>query len=83
MDRTDKSLVGFSLITVLMMLLLVVVGESRPDAYIAVAIVLYFIYTAIDPVLRRVASIRILDIALILVFMLIVAIRVLTVLNII
>lgn len=83
MDKTDKSLILFSLIIALITLLLIVVGESRLDAYIAITIILYFIYTAIDPMLRRRANLKILDIALVSVFVIIVAVRVLMVLDII
>lgn len=83
MDRTDKSLVLFTLTIALIMLLLIAVGESRPDAYIAVAIILYFIYTTIDPALRHRANLRVLDVVLVSIFVLITVIRILMVLNII
>lgn len=83
MYEADKSLTLFSLIMALVTLLLIMVDESRPDAYIAVTIILYFIYTAVDPTLRRRANLRILDIVLISAFMVIVTVRVLMVLDII
>jgi len=56
-------------------------GESRVDAYVAVSILVYFVSTSILPSIRRYADLKLLDAALILVFGVIVAVRVLEILG--
>lgn len=84
MHEMPKTDVGVSLLTILIMSFaaaLVVLGEDRPDAYLAISILIYFIYTSIDPEIRRYSSLLPLDIALATIFIIIAAIRVLKVLG--
>lgn len=83
MTKTDTSMLILTSLTVLFTVFLVIVGESRPDTYLSVAILLYFIYTSVDPSIRRYTNLKPLDIGLITVFIIIVAIRVLQVLEVI
>ncbi|MEM1679293.1 MAG: hypothetical protein QXJ56_07750 [Ignisphaera sp.] len=81
MAKIDTGLTILTIIIVIFTVFLVIVGESRPDAYISVSILLYFVYTAMDPGIRRYANMRPLDIGLIIVFIFIVMVRVLDILG--
>ncbi|MEM1526673.1 MAG: hypothetical protein QW775_03685 [Ignisphaera sp.] len=83
MAETDRSILVLVLLITFFTIFLAIVGESRPDAYLSVAILLYFVYTAIDPSIRRYTNLKPLDIGLIIVFAVIVVIRILLVLEVI
>jgi len=57
-------------------LILASIGEERPDAYVAVEILAYYIVTIIDPLIRRIAKLTIIDLILMLIFIAIVIYRV-------
>jgi len=60
---------------------LAVLGEKRPDAYVSVSVLVYFVATSVLPSLRRSADLRVADIALAAVFLVVVALRVLSILG--
>jgi len=60
---------------------LTILGESRIDAYVSIAILTYFISTTILPSIREASNLRLVDIVLIAVFAFIVAVRVLEILG--
>ncbi|AFL66808.1 hypothetical protein Desfe_0920 [Desulfurococcus amylolyticus DSM 16532] len=55
----------------------VLLGERRVDAYVSISILVYFIATSILPEIRAHCDLRLVDYALITVFTLIIALRVL------
>ncbi|MEM1541154.1 MAG: hypothetical protein QW101_00310 [Ignisphaera sp.] len=83
MNRVIVSLIVYALLTSILTIFLVLVGESRPDAYLSVAILIYFIFTAIDNSIRSRAKMLAVDIALLTVFTAMVLFRVLIVLEVI
>lgn len=82
MDRCDLSLLIYTVLMAVATVLLIATGGSEPDAYLSIAILVYFIYTAVDPSIRGRADMRVLDAALITVFIAVVAVRVLRILGI-
>ncbi len=60
---------------------LAVLGEKRIDAYLSMAILVYFVSTSILPTIREHSRLTIMDILLFTVFMAIVAYRVLSILG--
>lgn len=83
MAKTDVAIFILTMLTMLFTIMLATVGETRPDAYVSVSILIYFVYTAVDPTIRRYSKLKLLDIALVTMFMMIVIVRVLEVLEII
>lgn len=83
MDRVDLSVLLFTLLIFTATVLLIAAGESRPDTYLAVAILIYFVHTIVDNSIRSRASMKITDIALVVIFIAIVSIRILIILGII
>ena len=81
MKRMDVSVVLLALLTTVSLVSLVLVGETRPDAYLSMTILVYFVYTTVDPVVRARASLRVIDVLLFLVFAFVVAMRVLEILG--
>lgn len=59
----------------------VLLGERRVDAYVSISILVYFIATSILPEIRARCDLRLVDYALITVFTLIIALRVLDILG--
>ncbi len=60
---------------------LTLTGERRADAYVSVSILIYFVYTSIDPEMRLKFKLKTLDIAYFLVFSAIVTVRILSILG--
>lgn len=60
---------------------LIILGERRVDAYVSISILVYFIATSILPEIRAHCDLRLVDYALITVFTLIIALRVLDILG--
>jgi len=60
---------------------LVLLGESRADAYVAVSILVYFVSSSVLPNIRKYSDLRIVDAAFVAVFIVIVALRVLEILG--
>jgi len=60
---------------------LAALGEDRPDAYVSVSILIYFVSTTVLPSFRKYSDLRILDAVLIAVFSAIAAVRVLEILG--
>lgn len=83
MKRTDLSVILLTSLTIISSISLALVGESRPDVYLSMAILIYFVYTSIDYSLRMKSSLKVVDIALFTAFIVIVTIRVLMILKII
>ncbi len=83
MKRTDLGVILLTSLIIISSISLTLVGESRPDVYLSMAILIYFVYTSIDYSLRMRSSLKVIDIALFTVFIVIVTIRVLMILNII
>lgn len=81
MAKIDRGVVLLTLFIMLFSILLVILDESRPDAYLSVSILLYFIYTAIDSTIKRYVNTKFLDIGLVLIFIAIVAFRVIDILR--
>jgi hypothetical protein len=76
-----RDLMIYSLVLLIFTSALVLLGEYRIDAYLAISILIYFVLTTILPNIRRQADLRITDILFIIVFIVIVALRVLEVLG--
>ncbi|MEM1645640.1 MAG: hypothetical protein QXL96_07210 [Ignisphaera sp.] len=83
MAKADVSFNVLTLLIVMFTVFLILVDESRPDAYISVSILIYFIYTAVDPRIRKYSKVVYLDLGFIVVFTSIVFIRILEVLGVI
>lgn len=83
MKRTDLGVILLTSLIIISSISLTLVGESRPDVYLSMAILIHFVYTSIDYSLRMRSSLKVIDIALFTVFIAIVTIRVLMILNII
>jgi len=83
LKRTDLGVILLTSLIIISSISLTLVGESRPDVYLSMAILIYFVYTSIDYSLRMRSSLKVIDIALFTVFIVIVTIRVLMILNII
>jgi len=83
LKRTDLSVILLTSLTIISSISLALVGESRPDVYLSMAILIYFVYTSIDYSLRMKSSLKVVDIALFTAFIVIVTIRVLMILKII
>ncbi|RLG87771.1 MAG: hypothetical protein DRO15_04295 [Thermoprotei archaeon] len=79
----DRDVLIYALLLTMVMIALVLVGESRPDVYLSITILMYFIYTSINYSIRSRARLRILDAILLFVFLAIVTYRVLEVLRVI
>ena len=79
----DRDVLIYALLLTMVVIALVLVGESRPDVYLSITILMYFIYTSINYSIRSRARLRILDAILLFVFLAIVTYRVLEVLRVI
>jgi hypothetical protein len=77
----EGDLILFTVLVVIATLALIYVGELRPDAYLAVAILIYFIYTSVNYGFRFRVKLKVVDLLLITIFSLIVAYRVYEVLK--
>ena len=83
MMKSDVGIVVLSILITLSSVALVLVGESRPDVYLSMSILIYFIYTSVDYSLRIKARLKVVDAVLFTVFAAVVAARVLMILGII
>ncbi|MEL9998275.1 MAG: hypothetical protein QXH99_07260 [Sulfolobales archaeon] len=77
----EGDLILFTVLVVIATLALIYVGELRPDAYLAIAILIYFIYTSVNYSFRFRVKLKVVDLLLITTFSLIVAYRVYEVLK--
>ncbi|MCD6195867.1 MAG: hypothetical protein J7J82_03695 [Staphylothermus sp.] len=82
MKPIDLSILLFSTIYIVSMIILVLLGENRPDVYMSIGILVYFIYISLDTRIRENTNMKYVNILLFTVFMVIVAYRVLTILGI-
>ena len=82
MKPIDLSILLFSTIYIVSMIILVLLGENRPDVYVSIGILVYFIYISLDTRIRENTNMKYVNILLFTVFMVIVAYRVLTILGI-
>ena len=83
MTHIDRDILIYALLLIIAVIALVLVGESRPDVYLSITILIYFIYTSINYSIRSRAKLKILDTILLLIFLTIVTYRVLEVLKVI
>lgn len=83
MTHIDRDILIYALLLIIAVIALVLVGESRPDVYLSIAILIHFIYTSINYSIRSRAKLKILDTILLLIFLTIVTYRVLEVLKVI
>ena len=72
----ERDLIVFTVLVVITTLTLIYVGELRPDAYLAITILIYFIYTSINYSFRFRVKLKVIDVSLIIIFSLIVIYRV-------
>lgn len=82
MRALDRSMLLFIIIYAVAMIILMGIGERRPDVYVSVSILIYFIYILLDSSIRENTSLRVLNIFLFIVFVLIMTYRVLAILGI-
>jgi len=83
LTHIDRDILIYALLLIIAVIALVLVGESRPDVYLSITILIYFIYTSINYSIRSRAKLKILDTILLLIFLTIVTYRVLEVLKVI
>lgn len=81
MEAMDKEIIVYTILLIIMTISFVLVGETRPDAYLSISILVYFIFTSISHNIRLRAKLIILDISLLTIFMIIVTYRILTILE--
>jgi len=77
----ERDLLIFTVLVVIATLALIYVGELRPDAYLAITILTYFIYTSVNYGFRFRVKLKIIDVVLLITFALIVTYRVYEVLK--
>lgn len=73
-----RDILVYTATTVLALVVLILLGEERPDVYMLVTILVYFTATGLLPSARREARLWVADIVLLLVFTATVAYRVAT-----
>ena len=83
MRTLDRDILLLTILLTTIVISFVLLGESRPDVYVSVTILNYFIVTSLSYSLRSTTKIKFLDIALLIVFMVIVTYRILAILKII
>ena len=76
MGALDTSLTVFSTLYLTAVMMLVAAGDKRPDVYVSVSALLYFIYISLDRVVRRNTRLGIITALLLLAFAVSVAYRV-------
>lgn len=76
MGALDRSVAIFSTLCVTVVSLLVITGDKRPDVYVSLSAVLYFIYVSLDEKVRRSTQLTRLNIALLAAFTIAVAYRI-------
>ncbi len=81
MRPIDKSILVFSTIYLLVNIVLIVLGERRPDTYASVSILLYYVYISLDDRLRHSTNLKLLNIILFIVFISIVGYRIYEILS--
>ena len=81
MRPVDSSILWFSTIYIISMIILVLLGENRPDVYVSIGILVYFIYVSLDTRIRENTN-KYVNILLFIIFMVIVVYRVLNILGI-
>lgn len=81
MEAMDKEIIVYTILLIIMTISFVLVGETRPDAYLSISILVYFIFTSISHNIRLRAKLIILDISLLTILMIIVTYRILTILK--
>ncbi len=82
MRPVDSSILLFSTIYITSMIILVLLGENRPDLYVSMGILVYFIYVSLDTRIRENTNMKYVNILLFIIFMIIVVYRVLNILGI-
>jgi hypothetical protein len=76
-----RDIVIYTLLHTIMIISLLLLGETRVDVYISLSVLVYFISTSILPEIRERADLKAADIILITIFVIIVSLRVLEVLG--
>ncbi len=72
----ERDVILLTILVVTAVSMLAYVGELRPDAYLAITILIYFIYTSVNYGFRFRVNLKFIDASLIITFALIVGYRV-------
>lgn len=81
MEIMDREIILYAILSTIVIISFILIGETRPDVYLSISILIYFIYTSISRNIRLRAKLTILDISLLTVFSIIVIYRILTILE--
>lgn len=81
MEIMDREIIVYAILSTIVIISFILIGETRPDVYLSISILIYFIYTSISRNIRLRAKLTILDISLLTVFSIIVIYRILTILE--
>lgn len=81
MEIMDREIILYAILSTIVIISFILIGETRPDVYLSISILIYFIYTSISRNIRLRAKLTILDISLLTVFSIIVVYRILTILE--
>ena len=81
MEIMDREIIVYAILSTIVIISFILIGETRPDVYLSISILIYFIYTSISHNIRLRAKLTILDISLLTVFSIIVIYRILTILE--
>ncbi len=82
MRPVDRSIILFTAVYVIAMIILILIGENRPDVYVSITILVYFIYISLDTSIRENTDLKLVNMLLLIIFFIIVAYRVLEILGI-
>ena len=81
MEIMDREIIIYTILLTIVIISFVLIGETRPDVYLSISILIYFIYTSISHNIRLRAKLTVLDISLLTVFSVIVVYKILTILE--
>jgi len=81
LEIMDREIIVYAILSTIVIISFILIGETRPDVYLSISILIYFIYTSISRNIRLRAKLTILDISLLTVFSIIVIYRILTILE--
>jgi len=81
LEIMDREIILYAILSTIVIISFILIGETRPDVYLSISILIYFIYTSISRNIRLRAKLTILDISLLTVFSIIVVYRILTILE--
>jgi len=81
LEIMDREIILYAILSTIVIISFILIGETRPDVYLSISILIYFIYTSVSRNIRLRAKLTILDISLLTVFSIIVVYRILTILE--